>query len=64
MAIEKESPRLLGLDLDLGRMDGILNDMKDVETGFNHPSVHDLEVYGFVESLEERLGLLNGSWAG
>jgi hypothetical protein len=64
MAIEKESPRLLGLDLDLGRMDGVLNDMKDVETGFNHPSVHDLEVYGFVESLEERLGLLNGSWAG
>jgi len=48
MAIEEICPQLLGLTLDLGRINGIFMDMTNQATGNNHPSMHDLEVYGFV----------------
>ncbi|RYN30513.1 hypothetical protein AA0112_g6843 [Alternaria arborescens] len=48
MAIEERCPQLLGLTLDLGRINGIFADMTNQATGFNRPSMHDLEVYGFV----------------
>ncbi|KAF1937663.1 hypothetical protein EJ02DRAFT_49275 [Clathrospora elynae] len=49
-AIEEQSLRLLGLELNLGRLDGMVADMKNGE-GRNVPSVHDSEVYGFLERL-------------
>ncbi|CAI9629441.1 hypothetical protein GT037_010351 [Alternaria burnsii] len=48
MAIEERCPQLLGLTLDLGRINSIFADMTNQATGLNHPSMHDLEVYGFV----------------
>jgi hypothetical protein len=49
LAIEREFLKLFGLQLDLGRMNGVTYDMDDSATGCNHPSVHDLVMYGFVE---------------
>jgi hypothetical protein len=49
-AIEEQCPRLLGLQFELGRMDGIIADTEDEdETLRNSPSAHDLEMYGFMD---------------
>jgi len=52
LGVEREFARLFGLDLDLGRMYGVLNDMVNVGADFNHPSRHDLVTYGFAEALD------------
>jgi hypothetical protein len=48
-AIEEQAPRLIGLQLNLGRLDGMMVDMEEEEEKRNVPSVHDLEVYGFID---------------
>ncbi len=47
-AVEEECLRLMGLKLDLARMNGVWSDMVDDINGANFPSLHDLKAYGFV----------------
>ena len=49
LGVETEFAKFFGLSLDLGRMDGVLNDMVSPGAEFRYPSRHDLEIYGFVE---------------
>jgi hypothetical protein len=48
-AIEEQAPRLIGLQLNLGRLNGMMVDMEEEGEKRNVPSVHDLEVYGFID---------------
>jgi hypothetical protein len=56
-AIEDQALRLLGLDVDLGRLDSLLDDREESQgrgqEGFRD-SAHDVEVYGFLEPLGRR----------
>lgn len=60
LGVEGQFARLFGLSLDLGRMDGVLNDMVSQGAAFSYPSRHDLEIYGFVEPLRVGTGMLGG----
>jgi hypothetical protein len=56
-AIEDQALRLLGLDVDLGRLDSLLAVREEAQgegQGSCRDSAHDMEVYGFLEPLVVR----------
>jgi hypothetical protein len=48
-AIEEQAARLIGLQLNLGRLNGMMVDMEEEGEKRSVPSVHDLEVYRFID---------------